>query len=210
MKRLIWDWNGTLFDDVQIGLSSINALLHKYGLHRLSLEEYRNVFEFPVKNYYRKIGFDFRQTPFEQLAKEYMDYYQPNSVHCQLRNEAMDALKLAKEKGMAQCILSASEKTNLMDQLRRFSLDPYIDEIYAIDDMYAYGKEHLAQQIPANHPRDELWMIGDSLHDGQVAREIRAHCLFVSQGHQNVQENPYCVPVLDDLLACVEEIYERD
>ena len=60
-KHIIWDWNGTLFDDVNFSVELINGLLAKYGLETISREHYSEIFQFPVKNYYAAAGFDFEK-----------------------------------------------------------------------------------------------------------------------------------------------------
>ena len=57
MKTILWDWNGTLLDDVWTGTAAMNALLKKYDLPLLrDIEHYRSVFCFPVSAYYEKLG----------------------------------------------------------------------------------------------------------------------------------------------------------
>ena len=56
---IIWDWNGTLLNDMELCVHTINEMLQKRNLHELSVDEYKEVFSFPVKDYYQKIGFDY-------------------------------------------------------------------------------------------------------------------------------------------------------
>ena len=66
-ERVFWDWNGTLLDDVEVCIESMNELLDEYGLPRLQgREQYHGVFGFPVSEYYRRLGFDFDKVPFER------------------------------------------------------------------------------------------------------------------------------------------------
>ena len=74
-KQIIWDWNGTLIDDTWMCVEVINELLSKYNKPILTVETYHKVFDFPVKDYYRRIGFDFNETPFEVVGTEFMNRY---------------------------------------------------------------------------------------------------------------------------------------
>lgn len=47
-KNVVWDWNGTLLDDVETGVNTLNDMLGRRGLHQLSVEEYKDMFGFPV------------------------------------------------------------------------------------------------------------------------------------------------------------------
>jgi phosphoglycolate phosphatase len=62
---IIWDWNGTLLNDVEVAINSINRLLYDRNLVPLTLERYLDVFTFPVQDYYEVIGFDLINEPFE-------------------------------------------------------------------------------------------------------------------------------------------------
>lgn len=53
-RSIIWDWNGTLLDDVQYTYSIVNEMLVKRGKPALSYEQYKNVFSFPIREYYKK------------------------------------------------------------------------------------------------------------------------------------------------------------
>ena len=55
-KNLVWDWNGTLLDDITAGVETLNDMLEKRGLQKLSVEEYKDVFGFPVVDFYKKVA----------------------------------------------------------------------------------------------------------------------------------------------------------
>ena len=108
ITTIVWDWNGTLLDDVELCMTSINRLLQEHHLPQLDHEHYQRVFQFPIIEYYRKAGFDFEQESFESLAHRYMRYYQPRSLNCSLYAHAQDVLRSFQEKGKRQVLLSAS------------------------------------------------------------------------------------------------------
>ncbi len=93
---IIWDWNGTLLNDIELCVQTINDMLQKRNLRKLTADEYKDVFSFPVKDYYQKIGFDFNAEPFEIPAREFIDNY--NTVH---------DFEVASELG-CQCVLIAN------------------------------------------------------------------------------------------------------
>ena len=63
-KHIIWDWNGTLLNDLWLCLESVNAALARRGLAPLSEKRYQEEFDFPVIDFYRKIGFKFDDASF--------------------------------------------------------------------------------------------------------------------------------------------------
>lgn len=213
MKRIIWDWNGTLLDDVDLSYSCINRLLEKNKLKPLeSLESYRNVFGFPIESYYRKVGFDFSKTSFDQLAHQYMEDYQGKSYSCNLTVSAKETLKKAYDLGYDQTILSASRLDYLEKQVSKFDIQEYIKRVLGIQDIYAHSKISLAKQFVSKcNQEDEIWFIGDSIHDYEVAESVNAHCILVTSGHQSKQRLESCgVPVFENIKECLEYINERN
>ena len=70
--HLIWDWNGTLQDDVWLCIDVMNSLLHRRRKPAITLQQYREIFRFPVKDYYLKAGLDYEIEPFELIAEEFI------------------------------------------------------------------------------------------------------------------------------------------
>ena len=64
-KHVIWDWNGTLVDDTWLFVDIMNGVLKDRNLQGITLDDYRNVFDFPVQDYYTKLGFNFSEEAFE-------------------------------------------------------------------------------------------------------------------------------------------------
>lgn len=209
MKKIVWDWNGTLFDDLDLCFEVINTVMTNHGLEKLeTLQDYRNVFGFPIIDYYKRVGFDFDVTPFSILAQEYMDLYTPQSLNCKLNEQAIAAMKYVLEQGGSQIILSASKIENLQNQINCFEIDEYLDSIWGIRDIYANSKEAIAHEF-VKTCSDEIWFIGDSVHDYEVAKSVKANCILVSCGHQAKEKLEACnVCVFDSLLEGVQYIYE--
>lgn len=186
-NTVLWDWNGTLLNDVGICIASMNALLSSRGMQLLDYDYYRRVFNFPVKSYYQTIGFDFSREDFEVPAMEFIDGYASRLHMAGLFEDVEETLMHFHQSGMRQFILSAMEQQALMQSVKQLGIGCYFEKIYGIDNHYAYGKTHLAEILMKNevlHPQDCV-LIGDSLHDLEVARHLGVDCILVSRGHQH-------------------------
>lgn len=149
---LIWDWNGTLLDDLQLCLGLLNELLEESGCpNRYDLEGYREIFGFPVVDYYRRAGLDLEKRSFESLAADYVARYDPASFSCSLCPGAADALAALKSAGVRQVILSASELTLLNAQVEHLGLAGYFDELLGQTDYYAHGKLAVGKALSLIH-----------------------------------------------------------
>ena len=69
--HILWDFNGTIFNDVDASRRATNILLRRYGLPEiLSVDELRGRFGFPVRDYYAGRGFDFERYSYEDMAQD--------------------------------------------------------------------------------------------------------------------------------------------
>lgn len=195
MKYILWDWNGTLFDDFEICRYTIDKLLTSNGLPPLeSDEDYRRKFCFPITRFYENLGLDFSKKPFEKLAVEYMDIYIPLSRDkkvCNLNCDAVKTLSAFSEKGYRQYIISASKADVLKSQVESFGIEKFFSEIAGIGDIYAGSKAEIALEWEKKNgvsPSDIVF-IGDSLHDFEIASLLGCRCLLYTGGHQEIPES---------------------
>lgn len=186
MKYIIFDFNGTILDDVGVGIKCINRMIDKYlDRPHLTKEEYRNLFDFPVIDYYRHVGFDFNKYSFEVIGREWMDYYEASKDEYHLVEGVKEILQDNLEKGYHNIILSASQIDNLKRQCQELGIIQYFDEILGIDDIYAGSKEFIAKQWIKDKDPNECFLIGDTSHDLSVAQAIGVRCALVAKGHQS-------------------------
>jgi phosphoglycolate phosphatase len=183
--HIVWDFNGTIIDDVGIGIQSVNPLLEKRGLKPIeSLDEYKKLFDFPIIDYYRRIGFDFDKEPYEVIAPLWVDLYMKNSKNAGLFDDVIPALDFFEEKGIKQSVLSASERNMLVGQLKALGIYERFEEIMGLDNIYAESKLALASDWRKRHPEDRVLFIGDTTHDYETAKLLGADCYLISAGHQ--------------------------
>ncbi len=201
--HIIWDWNGTLLDDVDWCVTTINIIRKKNGLPVFeSVEEYHSVFGFPIKDYYLRAGFDFEKVSFEKLAVEYIDLYHGDGCNFQLFPDAKKVLSKFQARGIRQVILSASERSNLLSQVVPLGIAPYFDEILGISDIYATSKVDIGKAYMNRTKPERALLIGDTTHDKQVADSLGVDCVLVATGHQSKRVLQEAAVVMD----CLEDV----
>jgi phosphoglycolate phosphatase len=190
IDTIIWDWNGTLLNDTDICIDSINSLLNDRRLPLLNRNEYLATFGFPVIDYYQRIGFDFSIEPFDIPAKQYIDLYTQKVKECPLHDAALAVLSFFKSKGCKQFVLSASETGLLRDSISHFKLTHYFDGLFGLDNHYANSKTDIGinlLKINSISP-ESACLIGDTTHDYEVAFAMGCQCVLVADGHQQVSK----------------------
>jgi phosphoglycolate phosphatase len=201
-KHIIWDWNGTLVDDAWLCLEIINNLLHKRNFPKINLQEYQEVFDFPVKDFYAKIGFDFSNEPFHVPATEYIDAYNKERFRCGLHRGALETLSSFQNSGISQSILSASKQSSLEEAIEYYLLRSYFTNVCGLDDYYANGKIEIAWNLLKHIDEDKstVVIIGDTTHDYEVASTLGIDCILFNGGHHNKKKLEQCgVRILDTL-----------
>jgi phosphoglycolate phosphatase len=190
-KYILWDWNGTILDDFDYNYDIINALLATRNLPPISIEKYRTVFCFPIKEFYRKIGFNCEPTEYYKLVADYQQAYEADLNKIKMTKGIYETIKMIHSLKIKQIIFSSCNKLTIQHQLPLYDdLALYIDEIVAQDNDLAVGKESLAiswgEKIGINWK--EVLVIGDTYYDQEVANNLGCECILISSGHQNVKK----------------------
>ncbi len=184
---VLWDWNGTLLDDLDFSVHCLNLLLSEHDYQKqYTLPEYRAIFGFPIEEYYLRAGFDFNTHAFSALAARYIELFIPGSKECHTMAYARETLQRIQQAGISQVMLSASPTYILEKQVAERGLTDFFDALLGLDDIYAKSKTargidwiNQAKIDPAT-----AVMIGDTDHDVQVATAMGVRCILYAGGHQ--------------------------
>ncbi len=197
--HIVWDFNGTIVNDVEAGIKSENVLLARRGMPLLEdVEYYRSIFTFPIVDYYKKLGHDFERDPYEKLSVEWTEQYQLFSKDAPLNEGVTELLDWLHAQGCKQIVLSASELGLLREQLRHLGVLDRFDEVLGLDNVEAYSKLKLAEDWLRREKPGRTLVIGDTQHDAETAEALGADCLLLTLGHQSRRTlERFGVPVLD-------------
>lgn len=211
LKHIIWDWNGTLLDDIDLALGTMITIMEEHDIEPITKEIYLEKFGFPVREYYEKIGFDLQNTSHSQVSNQFVTAYRHNWKDCGLHQSVKETLDGIQALGLTQSILSAAEQKSLYEILDRFELRDYLTHAIGLDNHEAGGKVQrgldwiTTERMDTNH----MLLIGDTLHDKEVADALGCKSVLVAHGHQSKERLMKAgVPVLDNLnevLAYIKE-----
>lgn len=186
-SHVIWDWNGTLLDDVELCLDIIQGMLVRHGLKPIGLQDYLDVFRFPVVEYYKDVGFDLSKTPFEVVATDFMTSYLARVREARLFRGVPELLVELRGEGVACSVLSAAPERDLKELLAHHGIASFFDHVFGLTDHYARSKIDRGRELVARlgtHP-GELILVGDTDHDLEVGEALGVDVLLVAGGHQS-------------------------
>lgn len=198
-RHIIWDWNGTLLDDAWLCLDIMNQQLKSIGKKAISYDEYQHLFDFPVKNYYEKIGFNFSVESYESVAQNFIQEYTRRRFECSLQFGVSAILKKLKDYGCEHSILSAYAESVLLEMVNHYKLRHFFSHIVGLDNHYASGKIDEGKDLvhTLNIPSQYIVLIGDTTHDYEVAGKLGIDCILISNGHHSARKLKECgVPVV--------------
>ena len=187
----------------------MNGMLKERGLPLKTVEEYMELFDFPVRDYYEKLGYDFDREPFDKVGMEFITLYNQRQSETRLHAGASEVLANFKYHGFAQSILSAREQNELIIEATTLGVIKFFDRIYGLDDHYAHGKTDVGIRLVNELalPKERLLFIGDTRHDAEVAWEIGMDCILIPNGHHSLPRlEQLGVPLISSLQKLNELI----
>lgn len=188
IRYIMWDWNGTLLDDLQINFEIENSLLRKRGLKEMeSVKKYHEVFAFPIIRFYERMGFDLENEKFEDIARDYVCEYEQRFHEAELFEDAERVIRYFRTAGIEQIILSMTENKWLFSQVAFHGIDHLFSDILGTGDIYARSKVDIAKKWMEEKgiSGEEVLFIGDTTHDFEVAQSIGCQCVLIARGHNS-------------------------
>lgn len=185
-SHIIWDMNGTLVDDAHLCVKAINPLLLERGLSPIDLDDYRKNFRFPVRDYYRNLGFRLTPEEFDDVAKRFHDGYHSILSEADLFPETAELIHKLLESGKTLSVLSAARQDDLEHVLEFFDLKKCFHHLYGLSDRLAASKIDRGRELMSRvgTAPEQCILIGDTDHDLEVGAALGIAVILVSGGHQ--------------------------
>jgi len=190
-----------LLDDTQACVNSINVLLSKRGVATIDEPHYRDIFGFPIIDFYRRLNFPLESENWDLVAREFHDVFLADTTF-KLQSATVKTLKEIQSKNIEQSILSASEQSILDDMLAEYCIRDFFTHVCGVNNLYGNSKIEIGQKLltQITVPPKAIVIVGDTLHDVEVAHALGISCVLIAQGHQSRERLEQAdVPVFDDL-----------
>lgn len=186
-ENIIFDFNGTIINDLDLCINILNYMLESKGYKKVTKERYLEIFTFPIIEYYKLAGFDFNKHSFENLSVEFINLYQKASLECSLYDGVIELLEKLKKLNKNIILLSASQLDNLKEQVYHFKIDKYFTKILGLDNILAKSKIEVAEKYFKENNIDlsKTIILGDTIHDAEVANKLKIDSILIADGHQS-------------------------
>ncbi|MFF9206468.1 HAD family hydrolase [Streptomyces sp. NPDC014986] len=208
--HIVWDWNGTLFHDVDAVIGATNAAFAELGLEPITLERYRELYCVPVPRFYERLmGRLPSRAEWELMDTTFHRHYAEHRVRCGLAEGVVDLLAGWVSAGRSQSILSLYGHEDLVPLVRGFGIEAHFIRVDGRTGPSGGGKaEHMVRHLGALTGVDpaRTVVIGDAADDALAARHVGARAVLYTGGsHGRAGLEAVGVPVVDTLREAVAE-----
>jgi phosphoglycolate phosphatase len=190
IESIIWDWNGTILDDVDNNINAVNMILQKRNLTVISREEYRRKIKIPIKLFYNEIGLKTENPEiYNSIAIEYWKYYNIGyKNNTKINNGAKNILSKLNRNGIKNYLLSATQHDELMKQVEVKGMGKYFEEIIGNNNSEVKNKLDKAKELieSENIKISNTILVGDMVSDYEMAKKLGIKCVLYSNGHQEI------------------------
>ncbi|MGC5342108.1 HAD family hydrolase [Streptomyces sp. DT171] len=202
--HLVWDWNGTLLDDIDAVIAATNAAFTEIGLSAITLEQYRETYCVPIPRFYeRLLGRLPTDAEWERMDGVFQDRYAEHRVVCGLTAGAEELLARWRLAGRSQSLLSMHGHEQLLPLVRGYGIDRHFTRVEGRTGPSGGSKaEHMVRHLAAldGVSPECTVVIGDAVDDAVAAAYVGARAVLYTGGsHSRTSLETAGVPVVDSL-----------
>lgn len=213
MRHIVWDWNGTLLDDLAVVVAAVNDTLATVERHPITIEEYGAHYTRPVLLFYeRLLGRPVSEKEWLSFDLAFHESYRRRVQAASLAQDARVAIASAREAGLTQSLLSMYWHDELVPQVERFGIREFLTRVDGLrgtpgDRKQAYLDGHLrsvAADLASPIDPVDVLVIGDALDDAAAAEALGLNCVLYDGGaHPVDQLETAGVPVATTLMEAL-------
>jgi phosphoglycolate phosphatase len=206
IRNIIFDWSGTLVDDLPAVLQATNHVLSKAGLPALTLEQFRAEFSLPFKGFYDRHT---PNIPLPQLEMWFHGHFKEVQHSVEPLPHAREFLEFCRERKLRTFVLSALHQEHFAVQTARTGFEAYLERPYV---QVCDKRTRIHDILRENALRpDETLFIGDMEHDIETARHGGVHSCAVLTGYNRLEQLRAAQPdLIVEHLGELREILERN
>ncbi|MGI8602143.1 MAG: NUDIX domain-containing protein [Verrucomicrobiales bacterium] len=180
IRNILFDWSGTLVDDLPPVVHATNAVLRHCGKPGMTREEFMREFELPFERFYRRLTPD---NALDTLEPIFHRAFEQSVERATPLPHALDFLNFCRATRRRCFVLSSAHPPYLERQAEEFGFATFFEEVYA----GVRDKTQVIHRILETHALDarETVFIGDMTHDIEAARHGGIRSIAVLTGYQS-------------------------
>lgn len=191
MKNVIFDWSGTLVDDLPPVLEATNRIFTHYRRAPMDRDEFRRTFRLPFAEFYDEV---LPGVMMEDLDRLYIRYFAAAEAEVSVLPGAAEFLDYCQREGKRLFLLSSIHQDHFDQQSRALGLAHYFESAYA----QVLDKKLKIHEILEVHNLDpgETMFIGDMVHDIETAKHGGVFSVATLTGYDPAERLAQAAPDL--------------
>lgn len=165
IRNLIFDWSGTLADDLGPVLQATNAIFRHFGRSEMALDEFRSTFRLPFSGFYAE---HLPQATEEGLEVLYERFFAGLQDNVSLLPGAREILDFCHATQRRTFLLSTIKRNHFETQAVRLGVADDFDHAY-VEILDKREKIRDLVHVHGLNPAETLF-VGDMVHDMETAR----------------------------------------
>ena len=217
IDHIVWDWNGTLFDDGEALVRATVEAFARSGLPEVTWTAYRDHFTRPISDFYDRLaGRTLTAAEQRVLDRNFHDAYTGLLTKAVLHAEAAEALTAWQDTGGTQSLLSMFPHARLVALTQFTDIAHFFSHVNGMRADESPRKEpHLRRHLAElGIPPETVLVIGDSVDDVHAARACGAHAVLYHPADRalvsQVRASELGVPVVRRLPDAVRSVRNRE
>ncbi len=190
-KNLLFDWSGTLCDDMALTIEATNYVLAQYNRSPLDRKAFRNEFRLPYPDYY---AVKIPEAKLEDLENYYRYAFDNSATRVTLIPHADEFVRFCRARGIRCFILTSMDPKAFREQATQLGMWDYFEHIHS----GIHNKEHYIATLMQQHGLNpaETAFIGDMQHDIRAAHCAGITGIGVLTGYNNPTQLAEATPDL--------------
>ncbi len=188
VECVLWDWNGTLIDDIDVAVDVLSQTIRPISKVEITKNFYLENFKFPVIDFYKKLGIDVEKH-WDYMKDSFLKNYMASIHRVRLFEDVPEVLALFKKLKISMAVLSAMHEQTLLRHVEKEKISHFFSHIKGAEDVEAAGKVSYSRKLlkKMGAEPEKTVLVGDTLHDSDVAEKSGCRCVLISRGHNSKQ-----------------------
>jgi phosphoglycolate phosphatase-like HAD superfamily hydrolase len=207
-SHLVWDWNGTLLDDLPIVVEAVNRSIAMFDVGPIDADGYRDHYTRPVRHFYDSLfGRVVADEEWLRLNTMFHDVYFDLATDADLAPGAREAMDLLEQAGWGQSLLSMSPQDWLSAIVDRLQLSHRLSLVDGMSEMTGGLKAtHMEVHLRLlGMDGESVVVVGDTPDDVAAARHVGAKAILFHVGSHHIDVlEAEGVPIAETLVEAVE------
>ena len=172
ITHIIWDFNGTVLDDVNTAVAAVNMMLKSRSLPLTDIDIYRDNLVMPLEKYYETVGITNADIP--TLSIEFREMSEINSHLSKIADGFIDTVTPLKKRGIKNILMSSLYEKYLNSEVDKYDIRKYFDYIEGMKDTAVGSKIDMAHTYLKNNniESNNVLVVGDLLSDAELANAL--------------------------------------